>query len=92
MQRPFELAELLLDDAHWTRARMEEVVASKQTTRINLLDPVEVIVMYWTVDPTGDGGLVFKPDVYDRDPAVLAGLNQPFSFRDAPILEDQARR
>jgi len=92
VQRPFELAELLLDDPQWTRARIEEVVASRQTTRINLPDPVEVILMYWTVNTTDDGGLVFKPDVYDRDPAVLAGLNEPFSFRDAPILEDQAKR
>jgi len=45
--------------------------------------------MYWTVNITDDDGLVFKADVYDRDAAVLTGLNQPFSFRSAPILKDQ---
>jgi hypothetical protein len=35
---------------------------------------------------------VFKRDIYNRDAAVLAGLNEPFRFRDAPILEEQARR
>jgi L,D-transpeptidase YcbB len=89
---PFELAELLLDDPEWTQARIKEVVKSKQTTRINLKNPVTVVLMYWTVNITNDGGLVFKPDIYNRDPAVLAGLTQPFSFRDTPILEDQSPR
>lgn len=89
VMRPFELAELLLDDPQWTWQRIEEVVKSKQTTRINLKKPVTVILMYWTVNITDDDGLVFKADVYDRDAAVLTGLNQPFSFRSAPILKDQ---
>jgi len=38
VQRSFELAELLLDDPQWTKARIEEVVASKQTTRLDLSD------------------------------------------------------
>jgi murein L,D-transpeptidase YcbB/YkuD len=91
VQHPFELAELLLDDPQWTQARLKELVTSKQTTRINLKQPVAVVLMYWTVSSSDDGGLVFKPDVYARDAAVLAGLNQPFSFRDAPILEGQAQ-
>lgn len=92
VQRPFELAELLLDDPQWTQERIERLVASKQTTRINLSDPVAVILMYWTVNTTDEGGLVFKTDVYDRDAAVLAGLEEPFSFRSTPILIEQAGR
>jgi murein L,D-transpeptidase YcbB/YkuD len=92
VQRPFELAELLLDDPQWTQARIEDLVASKQTTRINLSDPVAVVLMYWTVSTADDGGLVFKTDVYDRDAAVLAGLNEPFSFRSAPILRKRAEQ
>jgi murein L,D-transpeptidase YcbB/YkuD len=92
IQHPFEFAELLLDDPQWTRTRIEEIVASNQTTRINLADPVAVILMYWTVNTTPDGRLVFKRDIYDRDAAVLAGLNEPFRFRATPILEEQATR
>jgi len=88
VMHPFELAELLLDDPQWTQSRIEEVVKSKQTTRINLAKPVTVILMYWTVNITEDGGIMFKADVYDRDPAVLAGLSKPFSFRNAPFLEE----
>jgi murein L,D-transpeptidase YcbB/YkuD len=92
VMHPFELAELLLDDPQWTQSRIEEVVKSKQTTRINLAKPVTVILMYWTVNITDDGGMMFKADVYDRDAEVLAGLRKPFSFRNAPILEDQEQR
>ncbi|MBW2474853.1 MAG: L,D-transpeptidase family protein [Deltaproteobacteria bacterium] len=92
VKNPFELAELLLDDPQWTQSRIDEVVKSKQTTRINLVKPVTVILMYWTVNIADDGGMIFKTDVYDRDAAVLAGLNKPFSFRNAPILKDQTPR
>jgi murein L,D-transpeptidase YcbB/YkuD len=92
VENPFELAVLLLGDPQWTEARMADVVASKKTTTVRLNEPVTVILMYWTVNVTADGHLVFKADVYDRDPAVLAGLNKPFSFRKAPILDEQARQ
>ena len=89
VQDPFKFAELLLDDPQWTSSRIEEIVASKQTTRIDLSEPVTVILLYWTVSTTSDGNLIFKQDIYDRDEAVLMGLNEPFRFRDAPILEEK---
>jgi len=91
VMHPFKLAELLLDDPQWTQSRIEKVVKSKQTTRINLAKPVAVILMYWTVNITDDGGIMFKADVYGRDSAVLAGLNNPFSYRNALVLEGQAQ-
>lgn len=90
VERPFELAVLLLEDPQWTQDRIKEVVASKETTTVRLSEPVTVVLMYWTVNAPADGELVFKSDVYDRDAAVLAGLEQPFRFRDAPILDNQA--
>lgn len=92
VMHPFELAVLLLDDPQWTEARIKDVVESKQTTRINLREPVPVILLYWTVNIKDDGNLVFKSDVYDRDAEVLGGLNKPFSFREAPVLKDQVPR
>jgi len=89
IMHPFKLAELLLDDPQWTQSRIEELVESKQTTRINLSKPVTVILMYWTVNIADDGGILFKADIYNRDAAVLAGLNKPFSFRNATILKGQ---
>jgi murein L,D-transpeptidase YcbB/YkuD len=38
--------------------------------RVDLTDPVAVFVTYLTVEPTAEG-IVFRPDPYGRDPAVL---------------------
>lgn len=92
IEHPFQLAEMLLDDPKWTQASIEDVVASKRTTRINMADPLTVILMYWTVNNAPDGRAVFKRDIYDRDAAVLAGLNKPFRYRVSPILDEQTKR
>ena len=88
VQHPFEFAELLLDDPVWTKQRLLEVVESRKTTRINLKKPITVLLLYWTVDASADGNVIFKPDIYDRDPAIIKALNSPFRFRDSPILAD----
>jgi murein L,D-transpeptidase YcbB/YkuD len=88
VQHPFEFAELLLDDPAWTKERLLEVVDSRKTTRISLQKPVTVLLLYWTIDATADGEVVFKPDIYDRDPAIIKALNSPFRFRSSPIVED----
>jgi murein L,D-transpeptidase YcbB/YkuD len=89
IEDPFEFAELLLDDPQWTEARLKELVDTKQTSTVRLSEPVIVILLYWTVNAGEDGTLVFKDDVYARDPAVIAGLNAPFSFRETPVLEER---
>ena len=38
--------------------------------RVDLTDPVPVFVTYLTVEATADG-IMFRPDPYGRDPAVL---------------------
>ncbi|MFC1773187.1 murein L,D-transpeptidase [Pseudomonadota bacterium] len=86
VQHPFEFAELLLDDPAWTRERLLEVVESRKTTRINLKKPITVLLLYWTVDTSADANVVFKPDIYDRDPMIIKALNSPFRFRDSPII------
>lgn len=88
VQHPFEFAELLLDDPVWTKQRLLEVVESQKTTRINLKKPITVLLLYWTVDASADGNVIFKPDIYARDPAIIKALNSPFRFRDSPILAD----
>jgi len=39
-----------------------------------------VFLVYWTAEPEADGGVNFFNDVYERDPAVLEALQQPFRF------------
>jgi murein L,D-transpeptidase YcbB/YkuD len=77
-QNPFDLATLLLDDQGWDRARIDQVVASKKTTRVNLKDPITVMLLYWTAEADPDGTVYFRKDVYNRDAPILEGLDEPF--------------
>ncbi len=77
-QNPFDLAELLLADQGWDRARVDQVVASKKNTRVNLEDPITVMLLYWTAQADAEGTVFFRRDVYDRDPPIIKGLDEPF--------------
>ncbi len=79
VERPLELAELLLRDApDWDRAAIDRAVASGQTRTVFLPRPMPVLLLYWTAGLGPDGEFVFHEDVYGRDPAVLAALNRRF--------------
>ena len=78
VQKPFELAELVLNDPQWNRQSMDAVIATKQTRTVNLKTPVPVLILYWTAQPRPDGQVNFRNDVYGRDPATLAALNSDF--------------
>jgi murein L,D-transpeptidase YcbB/YkuD len=77
-QNPFELATLLLDDQGWDRARVDQVVASKKNTRVNLEKPITVMLLYWTAEADAEGTVFFRRDLYDRDSPIIKGLDQPF--------------
>ena len=88
VENPFDLAEHLLHDKPgWNRDRIMQMIESRQTTRVNLERPVTVALLYWTVAVEPDGTVLFKPDIYERDDAVLASLNKDFSFRQGSIIE-----
>ena len=92
IERPFELAELLLaDPVKWSRERIDAVVASGKTTTVWLDRPPPVLLLYWTALPTLEGPVRFFRDLYGRDPKVLAGLERPFEFRRA-VREAVSRR
>jgi murein L,D-transpeptidase YcbB/YkuD len=76
VERPWELAEHLLDNPkRWNQERFEEIVASKKTRWLHLKRPLPVILAYWTAEAGADGEVRFREDVYERDAAVLAALD-----------------
>ena len=77
-QNPFDLAEILLADQGWDRAKIDQVVASKKTTRVNLDNPITVMLLYWTAEVGDDGTVHFRKDVYNRDAPIIKGLDEPF--------------
>jgi murein L,D-transpeptidase YcbB/YkuD len=77
--RPFELTELLLNDpAQWNAASMQAVIASGKTRTVNLAKPVPVLILYWTAQPTPDGQIIFRNDIYGRDAPTLRALDSDF--------------
>jgi murein L,D-transpeptidase YcbB/YkuD len=81
VRNPFDLAErLLAGQADWDRRRIDEVVASGETVRVNLDKPLRILIAYGTA--RAESGLIsFRPDIYQRDPAVLKALNGKFRVR-----------
>jgi murein L,D-transpeptidase YcbB/YkuD len=53
-------------------------VASKKTTRINLENPITVMLLYWTAEAEEEGTVFFRRDVYNREAPIIRGLDEPF--------------
>ena len=56
-------------------AMIANAVASGENQRIDLETPLPVHVVYRTVEVEDDGDVVFHHDVYERDPALIALIN-----------------
>jgi murein L,D-transpeptidase YcbB/YkuD len=86
VERPLELAERLLDDrSKWSAEKIRQVVESGRTTNVTLAKPIPVLLLYFTVTIDGQGLIRFSDDLYQRDPRVLAALNEPFQLRRRPL-------
>jgi murein L,D-transpeptidase YcbB/YkuD len=78
VERPLELAELVLNDPPtWNAPSIARVLEAGQTQTVRVKQPVTVLIMYWTIDPTVTGQTVFKRDPYDRDPPLEKALDEP---------------
>jgi murein L,D-transpeptidase YcbB/YkuD len=81
VERPFELAELLLDDPErWDRQGIQQVLDSRRTQRVYLKEPLPVLILYWTAEADAHGRVYFRNDVYGRDGRVLEALEGEFRF------------
>jgi murein L,D-transpeptidase YcbB/YkuD len=77
VENPFELVEQLLGRG-WDRARIDEIIASGETTTVQMPEPLPVLLLYWTAEVTPDGIVEFFGDVYERDAALAEALDEPF--------------
>ena len=77
VEDPLALAEIVLNDpVKWNRAALEEAVAGRKTMRVNLTEPMPVLILYLTAMIDPEGRVRFLKDVYGRDQAVLEALNR----------------
>ena len=74
---PLGLAEWILRDTPgWDRTEIDAAVASGKETRVDLLQPVPVYIVYLTAVSDACGDVSYLSDVYERDSAILEGLNE----------------
>jgi murein L,D-transpeptidase YcbB/YkuD len=75
LRRPLDLAEYLLrGDEDWDREKIEEAIENNEETRINILYPINVHIVYLTSWVDGEGVLQFRSDVYGRDESLARAL------------------
>jgi len=92
VEDPLRLAELVLAGTEgWDRAAIDRVVASEQTTTVFLKKHLTVMLLYFTAEVTRLGTVLFSEDIYERDGAVIAGLDHPFEYRPPRGLPDELR-
>lgn len=76
VQDPLSLAEIVLaDPARWNRATLEAAIETGTTRTLRLPKPWPVLILYWTAELDGEGGVRFLPDRYRRDPALQRALD-----------------
>jgi murein L,D-transpeptidase YcbB/YkuD len=76
VDKPLELALKLLDGTEYDRKKLESIISTHETTRVNLPQPVDILLMYWTCGIDRNGKLFFAPDIYERDMDVLRELDK----------------
>jgi murein L,D-transpeptidase YcbB/YkuD len=74
--KPKELAVKLLEGTEYDFKKIDKVIATHETTRVLLKEPLDILLMYWTCGLDRNGKLFFVPDIYERDQDVLKDLDK----------------
>jgi murein L,D-transpeptidase YcbB/YkuD len=78
VDRPFDFAEVLLQQDGWNREMIDAEIASRNTRSVFLSQPLPVLLLYWTAQIGEDGQIHFYNDVYERDQKILTALDSPY--------------
>lgn len=76
LEKPADLAAILLGTQGWTPQRIQATVDSGAQTVVTLETPVPVYISYATAFRGPDGLLHFRRDIYGRDRKLLTALEQ----------------
>jgi murein L,D-transpeptidase YcbB/YkuD len=79
VQNPLDLAELILADQGWSRARIDSTIAQGGERIVNLKTPIPVHVTYLTAWVNKDGAVNFRRDPYKRDEQLAEALTGALS-------------
>jgi murein L,D-transpeptidase YcbB/YkuD len=76
VSKPKDLAVKLLEGTEYDSKKIDKIIATHETTRVNLPEPIDILLMYWTCGIDRNGNLFFVPDIYERDQAALRELDK----------------
>jgi murein L,D-transpeptidase YcbB/YkuD len=76
VQYPEQLAEVLLKEQGWTKAKLEQAIATGERRIVKLKRTIPVYVTYLTAFANKDGSVHFRRDVYGRDKTLAAALQK----------------
>ena len=72
LEKPRDLAaQLLQGQADWTPETLAAAIETGDTKRVSLEHPMPVFLFYWTAYVGSDERMIFYPDVYGWDGALL---------------------
>ncbi len=81
LEDPARLAEWVLrDQPEWTRARIDAAMQAERPTRVNLKEPLTVILFYDTVHVSSQGVLFFVEDIYKHDHLLDEALARGYPY------------
>jgi L,D-transpeptidase YcbB len=75
VEKPLDLAEILLEGTVWNRKKIDQTIETRKTTRVIVNPQLDVLLMYWTCGLDSNREIFFVPDIYDRDKDVLKELD-----------------
>jgi L,D-transpeptidase YcbB len=77
IEKPFELAELLLADLpEWPSEKIHAAMQQESEQTVTLKNPVDVLLLYLTAWTDGNGRVQFRKDIYRQDDIILNALNE----------------
>jgi len=92
LERPMDLAHVLLKDSKWTPEKLQEAIASGEQKTISLPHPLPVHLLYFTAWVDKDGTVDFRRDVYGHDARLAKALaEEPIVELDLDSVRGQVR-
>jgi murein L,D-transpeptidase YcbB/YkuD len=81
LEDPARFAEWVLrDNPDWPRAKINAAMQGERPTRVNLKQPLTVVLFYDTVHINSEGVVFFAEDIYGDDRALDAALARGYPY------------
>jgi len=81
LEDPARLGEWVLrDQPEWTRARINAAMKGDRPTRVNLRQPITVVLFYDTVHVNSESEVFFAEDIYGHDRTLGAALEHGYPY------------